>query len=252
MNKLRISAIRRAVTDRGLYNKHLISEKAINNPAGNAKIAVNAEALSDFDVRRAYMPIPFDGHGVAQMLGELGEVESNANRLSGNNPLMQGSHVRGNRNQMESRRMLGTSEGRFRMYALVFQHTCMANIKATFTRMMLEHPEALAYFDRVTGATITVKASELTNLDIEWDESDGLLPSAKEVPAEILQVLMQLVLGIPQLQQEYPIAALFELMARAGGFKEIGRLPRQQVQAQAPQQQQQQAQPQAAAPTPAA
>lgn len=249
LNIARIAAMRRALSDRGLYDKTLIDTDAINDRNPTAQIPVNGHSMRELGkgIRDAYMHLPFDSSGIAQLMGSIGEVDEFASRISGNNPQMQGAHLPGNRTAGEAIRVNTMGEGRFRVYSILFQQTFMTPFKIQLRSNLADSTQELTYYNPKTGRKESVSQAEYAENEPDFVMSDGMMPSTKMVSPEMLGNLLTAVIQIPQLQATKDVGAMIDLLARAGGVEDFHKIPPPSQQAQQAQASAQQGQQQAAA-----
>ena len=237
LNVARIAAMRRALSDRGLYDKSLISADDVNNRSPTAQIPVNGHSLRELGkgIRDAYFHLPFDSSGIAQLMGSIGEVDEFASRISGNNPQMQGAHLPGNRTAGEAQRVNMMGEGRFRVYSILFQQTFMLPFKIQLRSNLGDSTQELTYYDQATGRKQSVSQAEYVENEPDFVLSDGMMPSTKMISPDMLSSLLTAVIQIPQLQATKDVGAMVDLLARAGGVEDFHKIPppnQQQLQAQ--------------------
>ena len=227
LNIARIAAMRRALSDRGLYNKALIESDDINNRSPTAQIPVNGHSMRELGkgVRDAYFHLPFDSSGIAQLMGGIGEVDDFASRISGNNPQMQGAHLPGNRTAGEAQRVNMMGEGRFRVYSILFQQTFMLPFKIQLRSNLSDSTQELTYYDPATGRKQSVSQAEYAEYEPDFVLADGMMPSTKMISPDMLSSLLTAVIQIPQLQATKDVGAMVDLLARAGGVEDFHKIP---------------------------
>lgn len=227
LNIARIAAMRRALSDRGLYDKSLIESDDINNRSPTAQIPVNGHSMRELGkgIRDAYLHLPFDSSGIAQLMGGIGEVDDFASRISGNNPQMQGAHLPGNRTAGEAQRVNMMGEGRFRVYSILFQQTFMLPFKIQLRSNLSDSTQELTYYDPSTGRKQSVSQAEYAEYEPDFVLADGMMPSTKMISPDMLSSLLTAVIQIPQLQATKDVGAMVDLLARAGGVEDFHKIP---------------------------
>ena len=227
LNIARIAAMRRALSDRGLYDKSLIESDDINNRSPTAQIPVNGLSMRELGkgIRDAYFHLPFDSSGIAQLMGGIGEVDDFASRISGNNPQMQGAHLPGNRTAGEAQRVNMMGEGRFRVYSILFQQTFMLPFKIQLRSNLSDSTQELTYYDPATGRKQSVSQAEYAEYEPDFVLADGMMPSTKMISPDMLSSLLTAVIQIPQLQATKDVGAMVDLLARAGGVEDFHKIP---------------------------
>ncbi len=227
LNAARIEAIRRALSDRGLYDSELVDGDAIKNRGAAAQIPVNGHALKDRDksIRDAYLHLPFDASGVSALLGMLGESQNFAERISGNNAQMQGGRLPGNKTALEAQREASFGEGRFRVYSIIFQQTFMMPFKIILRSNMGESTSVLTYYDAAAGVKKALTPQEFKDNEFDFELSDGQLPSSKLLSPEAVGQLITAVIQVPELRQTKDLGIMMDLFAGALGVEDFDRIP---------------------------
>ena len=235
LTSARIAFLRRVLNERAIYDKNAIKNpEAFNDTSGSAKIPLELHRAEDgsTDIRRAYLPVPFDSSGGAALLGMLGEGDLLAERAIGNSAQMRGGRTPGNKLQFEAQREATMAEGRFQVFAIILQQTLMSPFKRILRSNLGNTAGSLRYYDKNSGQKRAVTPQEFADSEFDFGISDGLLPSHKRVNPDALSGLITAITQIPQLQAEFDLRVLFEMFGRASGFEDIGRVPRPQQQAQ--------------------
>ena len=227
LNNARVAALRRALSDRGLYNDALVDSGKVANRSATAQIPVNGHALQEMGWRMsdAYMHLPFDPSGVGQLIGALGEVDSYAARISGNNPQMQGSHLPGNRTAAEAARVNTMGEGRFRVYSIILQQTFMSKLKSVLRSNFKDSTGVLTYFDPATRTKKSITPQEYADNESDFVLSDGLMPSNKMISPEAVASLITAIIQIPELRGIKDLGAMITLLATSSGIEDFARIP---------------------------
>ena len=235
----RFAAMRRALSDRGIYNPEFINAEDMADASPNAKIPTNSKTLPEgASLNHAYLPLPFDGSSMAALLGMVGEVDTHAARIVGNTIQMQGGRLPGNKVASEAMREAQFSEGRFRVYAIVFQQTGLTPIKLMLRSNLGEITSSLVYVNKLTGRKEAVTPQEFRDNEFEYEISDGLLPGSKMITPEAASAMMTMVTQIPPLQGLYDLRTLFAMFGRSLGLEDMDKIPtpdvaQQQLQAAA-------------------
>ena len=235
----RLSSLRRLLSTRALYDSTVISPVAISDKSSTAQIPVNGNTLRERGrgLGEAYMALPFDASGASYLLGSLGDSASYAERISGNNAQMRGGHLPGNRVASEAARINSVGEGRFRVYAMVFQQTFMAALKLIIRSNLADCVNDLTYIDPTSRMRRAVTLEEYTYNKFEFDMSDGLMPSSKTVSPDAVSAVLSTVVQIPELRYMKDLGVMVSLLAKAAGIEGFDRIPPPSQQATAAMQQ---------------
>ena len=250
----RMSALRRSLSSRGLYDSSVVDPKAIGDKGSTAQIPYNGNTLRERgqNASGVYIPLPFDAGGASALLGALGDSAAFAERISGNNAQMRGGHLPGNRVASEAARVNSVGEGRFRVYAMVFQQTFMSAFKSIIRSNLSDSVNDLTYIDAATQMKRALTLEEYTSNMFEFDLSDGLMPSSKTVSPDAVSAILSTVVQIPELRYMKDLGVMVSMLARAAGIEGFDRIPPPNQQATAAMQQAQTARNQPNQPQPGA
>lgn len=239
----RMSALRRSLSSRGLYDSSVVDPKAIGDKGSTAQIPYNGNTLRERgqNASGVYIPLPFDASGASALLGALGDSAAFAERISGNNAQMRGGHLPGNRVASEAARVNSVGEGRFRVYAMVFQQTFMSAFKSIIRSNLSDSVNDLTYIDSATQMKRALTLEEYTSNMFEFDMSDGLMPSSKTVSPDAVSAILSTVVQIPELRYMKDLGVMVSMLARAAGIEGFDRIPPPNQQATAAMQQAQMA-----------
>lgn len=112
-----LNSMRRAVSDRAVYNPLFIKPEDVNSQNPAAKLPLQPAAYNA-DAKNAYMPIPYEDRVGPYMQQSLGTVFNMAERITGLNPASRGSFVKGNRTRQEFDEVMSNSDARLRTVAI--------------------------------------------------------------------------------------------------------------------------------------
>lgn len=227
LSMARVSSLRRVLSSRGLYDDKAIDPKSIADMSSTAQIRVNGHTLSEKNrsINDVYQPMPFDASGASYLLGTLGASAAYAERISGNNAAMQGGHVPGNRVAAEAARVNQMGEGRFRVYAMIFQQTFLSSLKYIIRNNLMDCVDTLTYYDNKTGRLAAVTLGDYASNEYEFDMSDGLLPSSKTVSPDAVSAVLATVTQIPELRYMKDLGVMVSMLAKAAGIEGFDRIP---------------------------
>lgn len=227
MSMARVSSLRRVLSSRGLYDDKAIDPQSISNMSSTAQIRVNGHSLSEKNrsIGDVYQPMPFDASGASYLLGALGDSATYAERISGNNAAMQGGHIPGNRVASEAARVNQMGEGRFRVYAMIFQQTFLSSLKFIIRNNLQDCVDTLTYYDPKTRRLAAVTLSEYISNEYEFDMSDGLLPSTKVASPDAVSAILATVTQIPELRYMKDLGIMVSMLAKAAGVEGFDRIP---------------------------
>lgn len=255
---LDIQSARRAISDRAIYNPHVIDPKHVNNPSATAKIPLKKSSPTA-DVRAAYLPVPYQDSALGTRTQQAMAVMSFADEISGQNPVTQGQFVRGNKTNQQFQESMGASESRKISMALGLAATFYFPIKEIIKYNISQFQTSEETYSRSLEKKVTINSAELQQFLPEFQIADGLLTAARRLSSEVLTIAMQNFANFPELSMEYDInRMMIDLLSTAEGMKldryrrseeEIQQIQQQQIaqaQAESQQGQGQQQQPQQA------
>lgn len=208
-----MSARRRAISDRALYDPSRVSERDINNPSSNAKIPVKPSAYGK-DLREAVFPFPFRDDQSPLALQELAQIQKFADVISGQNQAQQGQFVKGNKTVHEWQDVMGNANGRNNLMALVYEMRFFSKVKEVIKLNILQYQQADQIYSPSREQTVTINPVELRKAAITFKISDGLLPSDKLVGQDVFQTFLQVVGSAPQIAAEYNIGPMVSYMMK--------------------------------------
>ena len=232
-----ISARRRAISDRGIYDPSRIESKHINNPAANAKIPVKPSAYGK-PLSEAYYPIPFRDDQSATLLQESNLVVGMVDRVTGQNQVRQGQFVKGNKTQREFESVMGNANGRDQIKSLHYEAQLFTPLKQILRYNILQYAGPSEIYDRDSNKVIEIDPVQLRQAVMEFKMADGLLPVDKLIGTDVLQVAIQAISSSQPLQQEYNLGALFSYLLKTqnAAIGDFEKSPEQKAYEQASQQ----------------
>lgn len=218
---IRFQAANRAIQDRGLYNPDLIRPSDINSPIASAKIPVKVQALSENPLSSAYMNLPFDARGTEGVLQDAMMISSWQKELTGQNDASRGQFQKGNKTMAEFDTIMGNSENRGRLSALVIAQRLFAPMKEQLKLNILQFGEDTTIISPRSKKPVALTIEELINTNMQFEVADGYTPKSKMANTEMLMGLMNLVGTSPVLQQVYgpQLPAIVAHLAQLGGVR---------------------------------
>ena len=225
MMTARMQALRRALVGKDIYDAQAIDGKLLADKT-TSSIPVDSHALANGkSIDMVYKHIPFDSSGLSALLGMINDPNSWADRVSGNNPQMRGGRIQGNKLAVEAQQEAQASEGRFKVYSIVFQQTFMLPFKFILRSNLAEATDKLVYFDALANMPKSVTLSEYKQNEIAFDMADGAIPSNKTVSPDIIATLATMIIQIPELRQLKDLPTLVGMLASSAGFEGFSQIP---------------------------
>ena len=228
---IRFAAARRAVSDRALYDPTHISPTDINSKAAAPKIPVKlgSGALGkSFD--QIYRQLPFDIRGTETTIQDAMMVSKFAEELAGLNNAQRGQFQKGNKSVKEWDDVMGASDNRLRMSALLLEYQVFVPIKYTLALNIFQYGDNTIVVSQTTGEVVKVDIAALRKAVLSFKIADGYTPKSKLASSEMLQAGMQMIMASPILQQSYGnmLPSIFAHMMELGGVRGLNEyIPKQ-------------------------
>ena len=208
-----MSARRRALSDRALYDPSRVAEKDINNPSSNAKIPVKPSAYGK-NLAESVFPFPFRDDQSQIALQEVGQIQKFADVISGQNQAQQGQFVKGNKTVHEWQDVMGNANGRNNLMALVYEMRFFTKVKEVVKLNILQYQNAVQIYSPNQERQVTIDPIALRQANVQFKLSDGLLPSDKLIGADTFQTFLQILGSAPQVAAEYNVGELISYLMK--------------------------------------
>lgn len=218
---IRFQAANRAIQDRGLYNPDVIRSSDINSPIPSAKIPVKVQALSENPLSSAYMNLPFDARGTEGVLQDAMMISNWQKDLTGQNDVSRGQFQKGNKTQDEFNTVMGNSENRGRLTALVLAQRLFNPIKQQLKLNILQFGEDTQVISPRSNKPIEMSIEELIQTNLQFEIADGYTPRSKMAGTDMIMGIMNMIGTSPILQQVYgpQLPAMVAHLAQLGGVR---------------------------------
>ena len=218
---VRLQGAKRSLQDRAIYNPKMIRPADINSPLSAPKIAVSMDGMLEGSLDQAYKAIPFDGRGTENVLSDARDITEWQRELSGMNNATRGQFQKGNKSLGEFNTVMGNSENRMRLPALVLEFRMMQRIKNQLKLNLLQFGEDTEILSARTNEPLQVEIEKLQALNLQFQVSDGYTPKGKMANTEMLSQGMMMVSQSQQLQAAYgsQLPAMFAHMMSLSGVK---------------------------------
>jgi hypothetical protein len=213
-----LSARRRAVSDRGIYNPQMINEKDINSENPAAKIPVRPAAYGK-PLNEAYLPIPFRDDQSGVIMQESQGLLGMAQQVTGQNQARQGQFVKGNKTLHEFDSVMSNANSRDQMCAMQIEAQLMTPLKEMIKLNILQYAQAGVEYNRELQKPVTIDPVALRKASLEFKVSDGLTPTDKLINGDALKVAFQVLGSSPQIASEYNMGPLFSYLMKTQGAR---------------------------------
>ena len=211
-----ISARRRAISDRALYDPSRIDAKEINNPASNAKIPVRSAAFGK-PLGEAVYPFPFRDDQSGQAMQEMQQMMQFANIASGQNQAQQGQFVKGNKTLFEFDSTMQNANGRNQNIAIGYENRTFSKIKEVLKLNILQYQGRSQLYSPAQNQMVEIDPATLRKATLTFRISDGLLPSDKIINGDTFSQLLQFGFQVPQIGQGYNVPDMFTYLMKMRG-----------------------------------
>lgn len=234
---IRFAASRRAVSDRAIYDVDVIKPSDINSKAAAAKIPVKLGGTMGKTMDSIYKSIPFDMRGMETTLQDATIISKFAEELAGLNNAQRGQFQKGNKSVKEWDDVMGASDNRLRISALLLEYQVFLPLKDTLALNIFQYGDDTIVISQKTGNIVKVDIAALRKAVLSFKIADGYTPKSKMASTEMLQAGLQMIMTSPVLQQIYGtmLPAMFAHMMELGGVKGLDEYnPPQQAPGQPP------------------
>jgi hypothetical protein len=229
-----IESQRRKVYDRLVYNPHYIDKKNVDPAASVSRIPVKNAGMLNFSIQNALYKIPYDdpqptlGIQASQMISQM------ADEAAGQNKVGRGQFQKGNKTTTEFETTMDGSNSRQQLQAITLEHQAMTPIKAIIRSNTLQNQAVESILNREKKKVVEVDPIALRESILEFDMTDGVLPTDKLLNPQVMQVFMQTAQAIPGAMAEYDVLGMFLYWCKLKGARwlnDFKRNPEQQQQA---------------------
>jgi hypothetical protein len=226
---------RRQIFDRIIYNPRYIDKKDIDVNSASARIPLrNANIGKDENVMaRAIYPVPYRDDGANANLQISDMVSGLADEATGQNKVDRGQFQPGNKTRTEFSTTMTNSNSRQQLTSLSIQEQFMTPLKETIKANTLQNQQAGTILNQDKKQEVTIDPVELRKAILEFQMTDGMLPTDKIMNPELLMVFLQTAQAIPAMSTEYDIMGMFMYWAKLQGavwLDDFKRNPQQQEQ----------------------
>lgn len=204
-----INTLKRAVSDRAIYNPRLIDTEHLDNDSVTAKIPLKPGAPVGTNPALAYHQIPFDASAAAEILAHMPVFKNMTFEITGQNPARGGQFVKGNKTQSEFESVMANANGRDQVMAIHFESRIMTPMKQIILANTLLNQTAETVRSPDKSKMINIDPVALQDKAYSFKVSDGLVPSEKLINTEALAVALQTLQAVPQLAGSFDLAKLF-------------------------------------------
>lgn len=222
-----LSSMRRAVGDRGIYNKSMIRKDDIETPNPTGKIPATTNRLNT-DLRQAYMHIPYNDNISGNFLQHMGLIGQLAEDTTGINRATQGNFIRGNKTMYEFDTIMSKSDARLQLGAFQLENFFFRPTKEMLKINYLVYAMNEEIENRADGTTIQIDVEVLRRIAPDFKMADGIMPTTKLANTEVIVQAIQMISQSPDpmLQIQYDFGGMITSILKQEGFTDLDQYQR--------------------------
>jgi hypothetical protein len=236
-----IKSLRRMLTDRAIYNPHLINKRDVNSPNPTAKIPLRTSAYGQ-SLQDAYYPIPYEDRALGSRVSQASNILSFGNDISGLNQVAAGQFVKGNKTNDQFSESMAASGQRLMALAMNLEDSFFLPLKEITRSNILQYQSPDKILSQILKQQVTISPEQLKSLIPSFKISDGLLPPDRIANSELIITAIQTIGSSPELASTYDVAGMTVHLLQVKGLRDLDKFKFTPEQAQARQAQQAQIQ----------
>lgn len=218
---LTIESARRRVFDRLVYNSHYIDKKDIDPVSSVSRIPIRNAAMLNFEPGKAIFKIPYEDGAPTLGIQASQLISQMADESAGQNKVSRGQFQKGNKTSNEFQTTVDNSNARNQLEAVVIEHQFMVPAKEIIKSNTLQNQAVETIYNRNKNKAVEIDPTELRQAILDFDLTDGVLPSDKLMNPEVMQVFMQTAQALPTITTEYDVLGMFLYWCKLKGAKWI-------------------------------
>lgn len=218
---LTIESARRRVFDRLVYNSHYIDKKDIDPVSSVSRIPIRNAAMLNFEPGKAIFKIPYEDGAPTLGIQASQLISQMADESAGQNKVSRGQFQKGNKTSNEFQTTVDNSNARNQLEAVVIEHQFMVPAKEIIKSNTLQNQAVETIYNRDKNKAVEIDPTELRQAILDFDLTDGVLPSDKLMNPEVMQVFMQTAQALPTITTEYDVLGMFLYWCKLKGAKWI-------------------------------
>lgn len=238
-----LNSMRRAVSDRALYDPSRISKAAVESDSPVAKIPVKVNAYQQ-GLEGAYKQIPYEDRLSANLAQFMGMVDIMADKTVGQNPASQGSFQKGNKTTTEFQTTMTNSDARMQLGAMYLDGSFFTPIKTVLNFNYLMNATSETVQHKAEQRHVQIDPTVLRARAPDFQMASGIMPAAKLASTEVMVQAITYMKQDPMLSMDYDTGAMLVSVMKQQGFTGLESYKRSDEQKQQYIQQMQAMQPQ--------
>ena len=224
-----LASRRKSIYDRGIYDPTMIdSEYMDGDEAYLTNIPLKPSAYGR-SVNDAYRAIPFEDNQVGTLLGLISNIDSMADRVSGQNKAQQGQFVKGNKTREEYTDIMANANGKSQVISILLEDQFFSPLKDMLKLNILQYQGADTVYSRELKTNVNVDPVALRKATLEFKLSDGLVPSDKLMNQSVFTSALQMLSASERLGAPYNIGSMVSYLFKTQGA-DIGDFEKSQEQ----------------------
>lgn len=223
-----LASQRRKVYDRMLYDPSRVKKADIDKVDPVARIPVSTEGYGK-PLNEAVFPLPYRDEGVSSVLQIARDVTEMADIAVGQNRVQRGQFQKGNKTRYEFDTVMGNSDSRMHLMALLLESAWLQPIKHILKYNILQYQPPATLYNRDQKREVEINPVDLRKKVWEFQIADGILPVGKLINMELLNGMMQIAMTNPMVMQEWDVIGILAYSMKLQGAKWINDFRRQGV-----------------------
>lgn len=225
-----IASMRKAVSDRMLYDPRYIKSEDINSANPSSKIPVRVFGMGT-KLGDTFAVVPYRDDISQWLFQHMQLTNQMADSVSGVNRATQGNFTKGNRTMQEFNTVMDNSEARLHKYAINIEARLFAPLKQAIKLLYLQNVSSQDIVSRTLETTVKVNPTEMLKYEVTYRMADGLNSVGKQLNTDVLTAALNTIAQSPVLATRYDVAGIFSELMAAGridiGKYEIPQQPQQ-------------------------
>ena len=212
-----LASMRRAVSDRAIYDPTRIKPTDVNSPVPNAKIPVAMNMWSK-GLEDAYKQIPYEDRASQYLMSNFQVLMSMSDLTTGLNRASSGNFVKGNKTLQEFDTIMSKSDARLQKLAINLENSFFAPGKHIIKCNYLQYAMAEQVYSEEKESVVEVDPAKLRSAILSFSMSDGTMPADKLGNTQMLIAAMNAVAQQPDIALEYDVGGMVVSMVKKGGL----------------------------------
>lgn len=211
-----LASKRKLVMDRIFYDPSRIRDADINSDNPAAKVPVRPTAYGK-PISESFAVVPYRDELSARLEQDAEVIVKYANLITGQNPPQQGQFVKGNKTKHEYEDVMGHSNARNQVMALLMEFQIFVPMKEIIKLNTLQYQATGSIYNSAKQKTVAIDPIQLREAEYAFKLSDGLVPSDKIMSMDAWQVAMQVIGSTPQMMAGYEMVDMITYLMKLRG-----------------------------------